>query len=117
MSSRRTTIEPAQAALDILKADHQRVSEAVTRFERTRARTSAAQKQDLVDRRSAELTLHATVEEEIFYPAVRRAPDARDVIDEAGIEHAAIKQLAGDLERMDPADDLYDAKCKALGEY
>ena len=117
MASRRTTILPAQGALDILKADHQRVSEALTRFERTRARASAAQKQDVVDRVCAELTLHATVEEEIFYPAVRRAPDAGDVIDEAGIEHSVIKQLVGELERMDPEDDLYDAKFKVLGEY
>ncbi len=117
MASRRTTILPTQGALDLLKADHQKISEAFTRFERNRAHSSAAEKQDLVDRVCIELTIHAAVEEEIFYPAVRLASDAGDVIDQASIEHRSIKQLVGELERMEPEDALYDAKFKVLGEY
>ena len=117
MTSRRTTIAAAQGALDLLKADHQKISEVLTRFERIRARASAAEKQDLVDWVCTELTIHAAVEEEIFYPAIRRAPDAGNVINEASIEHAAIRQLVGELARMEPEDDLYDAKFKVLGEY
>jgi hemerythrin superfamily protein len=119
MASRRMTNSRSlvQSALNILKADHQKVSEALTRFERIKGRASAAEKQDLVDMVCTELTIHATVEEEIFYPAVRRAPEARSLVDEASVEHASIKRLVGELENMAPEDDLYDAKFKVLGEY
>jgi hemerythrin superfamily protein len=65
------------------------------------------------------LTVHATVEEEIFYPAAREAlGDDEDLIDEADVEHATAKELIAQLEGSGPADDaLYDAKVKVLGEY
>lgn len=64
-----------------------------------------------------ELTKHATAEEEIFYPAVRRASkENEDVIDEATVEHASAKELIAQIFAMEPSDDLYDAKVKVLSE-
>ena len=63
-----------------------------------------------------ELTVHAQIEEEIFYPAVRKAIDDGDLMDEALVEHAGAKELISQLEAMDPEDELYDAKVTVLGE-
>jgi hemerythrin superfamily protein len=63
------------------------------------------------------LTVHATVEEEIFYPAAREALEEQDLLDEAEVEHATAKDLIAQIQTMDPSDELYDAKVTVLGEY
>jgi hemerythrin-like domain-containing protein len=63
------------------------------------------------------LTIHSRVEEELFYPALREAIDADDLLDEAEVEHASARQLITELAAMQPGDDLYDAKFAVLGEY
>jgi hemerythrin-like domain-containing protein len=74
-------------------------------------------KQMLVETCCAELTVHAQVEEEIFYPAMREAIDDMDLLDEAEVEHASAKQLITELAAMQPGDELYEAKFTVLGEY
>jgi hemerythrin-like domain-containing protein len=64
-----------------------------------------------------ELTLHAQIEEEIFYPAVRKAIKETDVLDEAAVEHQSAKELVAQIEAGAEADDMFDAKVKVLGEY
>ena len=63
------------------------------------------------------LTVHATIEEELFYPAAREAEVETDLLDEAEVEHASAKDLIAQIEGMGPDDELYDAKVTVLGEY
>lgn len=68
----------------------------------------------------AKLTIHATIEEEIFYPAAREAladGDGDDLLDEAEVEHAGAKALIAQIVESSASDELYDAKVKVLGEY
>jgi hemerythrin superfamily protein len=64
-----------------------------------------------------ELTVHAQLEEEIFYPAAREALEEQDLLDEAEVEHASAKELIAQLESTKPGAELYDAKVTVLGEY
>lgn len=106
-------------ALHILADDHKKVIELFDEFERMKENedTDEEAKQILVETACAELTIHAQVEEEIFYPAARAAIDDMDLLDEAEVEHASAKQLITELAAMQPGDDLYDAKFTVLGEY
>jgi hemerythrin superfamily protein len=63
------------------------------------------------------LTRHASAEEEIFYPAVRKAvKEGGDLVDEATVEHASAKDLIAQIQQMSAEDDLFDAKVKVLSE-
>jgi hemerythrin superfamily protein len=62
--------------------------------------------------------VHATIEEEVFYPAAREAlGEDADLVDEADIEHASAKELIAQIEGSSPEDDHFDARVKVLGEY
>ena len=75
------------------------------------------ERQALAERICTMLTAHATIEEEIFYPAARDAGVEADLLDEAEVEHASAKDLIAQIGSMSPDDELYDAKVKVLGEY
>ncbi len=64
-----------------------------------------------------ELRVHARVEEDIFYPAVRAALKENELLDEAEVEHDVARELMEQLESMRPGDDLYDATVTVLAEY
>lgn len=106
-------------ALHLLADDHKKVLEMFEEFKQMKEEgdTDEEAKQILVESTCAELTIHAQVEEEIFYPAAREAIDDMDLLDEAEVEHASAKQLISELSAMQPGDDLYDAKFTVLGEY
>ena len=103
-------------AIAMLIADHKKVQKAFKDFEKLKEGNNKRAKSDIVRQTCADLTVHATVEEEIFYPAARKAIKDADLMDEATVEHAGAKDLIAQLESMQPGDDLYDAKFTVLGE-
>ncbi|SNS35524.1 Hemerythrin HHE cation binding domain-containing protein [Noviherbaspirillum humi] len=114
----RKTASAAKDALLLLKEDHAKVKKMFDQFEKLKKKDDkVAEMQKLVETACAELTIHAQVEEEIFYPAARAALKEGDLLDEAEVEHASAKQLITELAAMRPGDDLYKAKFSVLGEY
>jgi hemerythrin superfamily protein len=107
-------------AIVLLTNDHKEVKALFKQYDKlVEADAADDEKLAIAEQICQMLTVHATVEEEIFYPAARGAlGDDEDLIDEADVEHATAKDLIAQLEGSSPADDaLYDAKVKVLGEY
>jgi hemerythrin-like domain-containing protein len=116
-SSRASSKGSSSDALHILAEDHKKVLDMFEEFEEIKNDPDEEAKQLLIETACAELTIHAQVEEEIFYPAAREVIDEMDLLDEAEVEHASARQLITELAAMEPDDDLYDAKFTVLGEY
>ncbi|WP_082542133.1 MULTISPECIES: hemerythrin domain-containing protein [unclassified Rhizobacter] len=110
----KTAAPKAQDATALLRADHQAVSALFEQYEKARATT---RKKDIVSRICSELTVHAQVEEEIFYPAVKQALKDKELIPEATVEHATLKDLIAQVEGVEPDGEMFDAKIKVLSEY
>ena len=106
----------AQDAIAMLTADHKKVKRLFSDFNKLKDAGSDEDKASIVDQICNELKIHTELEEEIFYPAVRKAIDDGDLMDEALVEHAGAKELIAQLEDARPEDDLYDAKVTVLGE-
>ena len=107
-------------ACDLLDADHRAVKKMFKEYEEltnSRARSAATKKMDLARQICHELTVHAQIEEEIFYPALRAAIKDTDLLAEAEVEHQSAKDLIAQIEGMGEADEMFDAKVKVLGEY
>lgn len=116
MSTPRT---PADACT-LLDSDHKAVKKMFKAYDElanAKARGTEQKKLELAHQICQELTVHATVEEEIFYPALREALSDADLLAEAEVEHASAKDLIAQIEAMDTADEKFDAKVKVLGEY
>lgn len=105
-----------QDAIAMLMADHRKVKQLFSDFEQLRDDGSDEDKSAIVKRICNELKIHSELEEEIFYPAVRKAINDSELMDEALVEHAGAKELIAQLEGASPGDDLYDAKVTVLGE-
>jgi len=107
-------------ACDLLDADHRAVKKMFKEYEEltnSRGRTVAQKKMDLARQICHELSVHAQIEEDIFYPALRSAMKDTDLLAEAEVEHQSAKDLIAQIEGMDEADEMFDAKVKVLGEY
>jgi hemerythrin superfamily protein len=107
-------------AIELLTEDHRKVDELFEEYEASKDEADDADKENRVAEICAELTIHASVEEEIFYPAAREALDEdedTETLDEAEVEHQSIKDLVEQLQAMTPGEELYDAKVKVLAEY
>ncbi|MBL8268003.1 hemerythrin domain-containing protein [Steroidobacter sp.] len=110
--------KPASAAanaLELLKTEHQAVAELFDEFESA----DSDEQQALAEQICQQLTLHAQIEEEILYPAAKNVLDGEDVelVNEAAVEHATVKDLIAKIEAMDAEDEPYKATVKVLSEY
>jgi hemerythrin superfamily protein len=99
-------------ALKLLAADHRKVEGLFEQFEKA---SGDGSKEKIAREICMELKVHATIEEEIFYPAIRGKVDD-DALDEAYVEHDGAKVLINDIEAASGGDDFYDAKVKVLQE-
>ena len=100
-----------QDAIALLKADHRTVEELFAKFEKAGSGT----KQGIAEQICMELTIHAKIEEEIFYPACEGKVE-EELLSEAYVEHDGAKVLIGEIEAGEPSDEFYDAKVKVLQE-
>jgi len=107
-------------ACSLLDADHRAVKKLFNQYDElagSKAKSSIEKRRELAERICMELTVHAQIEEEIFYPAVRAAIKEQDLLDEATVEHASAKDLIAQIQSTSEVDDMFDAKVKVLGEY
>jgi hypothetical protein len=103
-------------AIELLTNDHEEVKAKFAQFEELGPRAFAAKKK-LADQICEALTIHALVEEEIFYPAVReQVKKGEDLINEAVVEHASAKELIAQIQGMSADEELFDAKILVLSE-
>jgi hemerythrin-like domain-containing protein len=110
----RKATPASKDAIALLKADHEAVSQLFADYEKVR---SALHKKALVAEICTALSVHAQIEEEIFYPAVKAALKDKLLVPEATVEHDGVKDLIAQLEDVEPDGEMYDAKVKVLSEY
>ena len=103
-------------AISLLKQDHQEVTALFKKFESAKSGKSA-----IAQEICKLLTVHAQIEEELFYPAARDAledsEEGEDLLDEAEVEHASAKELIAQIEGSEEGEDLFEAKVTVLSEY
>jgi len=102
----------ADDAIVILKSDHKKIKDLFDKFEKAE---NLRQKKKIVAYVITELKIHTALEEEIFYPTVRK-PVGKEIMNEADEEHHVAKVLIAELEEMDGTEEHYDAKFKVLSE-
>ena len=102
-------------AIELLKEDHKTVKKLFKSFEKT-SKSEHEEKRIIVEEITGALAIHAMVEEEIFYPAVKkaRAQETKDEVLEAYEEHQRIKALLGALKALSPHDEAYDKAPRGL---
>jgi iron-sulfur cluster repair protein YtfE (RIC family) len=116
-STKRREARRATNALTLLRKDHKMVSDLFDDFEKKSSRGDTAKMKEIAEQVCAELTVHAQIEEEIFYPALREAfPEHEDVLDEAEVEHASAKELIAKIQGGADSE-LFEAQVCVLGEY
>lgn len=117
MAVQTSSNSSAPDVLDTLNEDHKKIIDLFDEFQNIKERADDETRQTLVEVACTELVIHAQIEDEFLYPALREAFDDAALIDQAEVEHGVARQLIGELESMHPDDNLYDAKFIVLGEY
>jgi hemerythrin superfamily protein len=101
------------SATQMIRQDHKKVESLFKKFEQTKG---AQAKRRLAETAMAELEVHAALEEEIFYPAVKREVDDGSMVQEAIEEHQTVKQLISELKGMEKADEEFESQFSQLIE-
>lgn len=112
-----TTRRTKNDAIKLLTEDHNKVKKLFKEFEKLSKKNDEEGKEELATQICKELTVHAQLEEEIFYPAVREAISDDELMNEAMVEHASAKDLIAQIQSMAGSDPMYDAVVTVLGEY
>lgn len=100
-------------AVALLKEDHRQVEKLFSEFDKAQA---AATKDKLASQICSALTIHAVIEEEIFYPAFLAATKDKELHHEAAIEHDGAKKLISEIESSSSKDEFFDARVTVLSE-
>ena len=103
----------ASSVTNILREDHKKVKGLFEEFEHAE---DAKAKQRIVETAVAELEVHSKLEEDLIYPEIRAEIADDDLMDEALEEHHVVHGLIGELKKMKPSDERYDAKFTVLAE-
>jgi hemerythrin superfamily protein len=112
-SARKKASSTHADAISLLKADHRQVEAWFSEFEKP---MSASKKQQLASKICEALTVHTTIEEELFYPTFLKATEDKETHHEAVVEHDGAKKLIAQIQQMSPDDDYFDAKVTVLSE-
>ena len=102
-------------AVKLLEKDHRRFERLMEQGEKTTER-AAKRRREILRTLAAEIVAHERKEEKILYPALKRHPEARDIVLEGYQEHHVADVLVRELKQMDPADERWGAKFKVLKE-
>jgi hemerythrin-like domain-containing protein len=102
-------------ALTLLKDDHDRIKPMLSEIKETTERAERT-RGELFSRIKRELTVHEIIEEEIFYPALKEHPRAKDIVLEGYEEHDVVSRLMGELDGMEPTDERFGPKVKVMAE-
>ena len=105
-------------AIEALMADHRKVEGLFADYEKAKQADDDSRR-DIAEDICMEITVHAAIEEEIFYPWLRETldDDDMDMVEEAQVEHDGAKNLIAQIQEAGAVDDVYDAKVKVLSEY
>lgn len=101
-------------AIALLEADHQVVNALFKKYE---IATDNSEKKKLVSKICKALTIHAQVEEDVFYPQFKKALNDTELVPEATVEHNTLKDLIAQVDGIEPNGEMYDAKIKVMCEY
>jgi hemerythrin-like domain-containing protein len=102
-------------AIDLLMQDHDRIKPLLAQIKETTERAEKT-RSELFSRIKEELTIHEIIEEEIFYPALKEHPKAKDIVLEGYEEHDVVSRLMGELDGMEPTDEHFGPKAKVMAE-
>ncbi len=102
-------------ALTLLKSDHDRVKKMLEEGESTTER-GVKTRTELMQTLKREMVIHERIEEEIFYPALKEHPKAREIVLEGYEEHHVVDEIMGELEMTDVSDETWGAKFKVMKE-
>jgi hemerythrin superfamily protein len=114
MEGRKTMMQGTMTdPIEMLKEDHQKVKGLFQRFESTE---DERQKQEIFEQIRMELEVHTALEEEHFYPACKEVEELKEMTLEAWEEHNIVGYIMGEMRKLKPSDESYDAKFTTLKE-